>query len=185
MKAFAILARSLTIMVLLLAAHGQTAAPDDVPVLTVCEVLSDLDRYEGKSIIIVGRSSWTDEGSWLTEDCGLRVVRGGREFSNPSISTAYAIKEFAPPPEMPKGSAWDKRLLQQKVAQLKRTTKLHKYRPGKYNEHWAAVFGRLEAHLPREWNLENGGHAYSNGFGHEAGSPAQLIASADGFVRIK
>lgn len=157
----------------LLAARGIVAAmPEDGLALTVCEVLSDLDRYEGKSIIVVGRFSWTDEGSWLSEDCKLEIVRGGREFSDPQISIA-----------------WDRRLLEQKVAQLKRTTKLRKYRPSKYNEKWVAVFGRLESRLPRQMQpatpLPNGWSATTNGFGHLSGSPAQLIPATGGFLTIQ
>jgi hypothetical protein len=176
---------ALAVVACLPAAHALRAASDEVPVLTVCEVLSDLDRYEGKSIIVVGRFGWTDEGSWLSEDCKLKVVRGGLEFTYPQISTAYVVSEFASPPELPKGFTWDKRLLKQKVAQLKRTTRLHRHSPSKYNDKWVAMFGRLETSLPREVRLANGLSATTSGFGHQSASPAQLIPAADGAFTIE
>ncbi len=54
------------------------AAPSEaLPVITVCEALEDLSRYNGKSVVIVGRSSYTNEGSWLTEDCKHKIVTEG------------------------------------------------------------------------------------------------------------
>ena len=76
-------------------ANALSAASPKIPVLTVCEALSDADKYEGKSVIIVGRLASTDEGVWLTEDCGLKIVRGGREFGA-QISTVYFESDFAP-----------------------------------------------------------------------------------------
>jgi len=99
------------------------AAGEAPPVLTVCELLSDLQRYEGQSVIAVGRSSSTEEGGWLDEECGLKIVKGGREFPA-SISPAYVASEFSAPPQKPHGFKWDTRLLQQKLEQVKRTTRL-------------------------------------------------------------
>jgi len=164
-------------------ANSLLAASDDVPVLTVCEVLSNLERYEGGTVIVVGRSTGTLEGSWLDEDCGMKVVRAGREF-RATISIAYSTGDFAPPPELPKGFQWDKNILQQKLSQVKRTTKLRTHKHEDSDE-WLAVFGRLETGLPRKVNIGNGRHGYTSGFGHLSGSPAQLIFPADGSVRLK
>ncbi len=146
--------------------------------LTVCEVLSDLQRYEGRSVIVVGRSSSSDEGVWLEEECGIKVVNGGREFS-PSISLAYVANEFAPPPEKPRGFKWDKRLLQQKLQKVTQTTQLQVLKKIHYTDHWLAVFGRLETKLPQKVGL-----GYTYGFGHQSESPAQLIAPRDGFLYL-
>jgi hypothetical protein len=37
---------------------GQATA-ESIPVLTVCEALRDLKLYNGKDVMIVGRSAWT------------------------------------------------------------------------------------------------------------------------------
>jgi hypothetical protein len=42
-----------------------------VAVLTVCEALNDLSRYNGKTVVLVGKFASTSEGAWLSEDCGL------------------------------------------------------------------------------------------------------------------
>src|ERR1019366_6710591 len=91
----------------LLLANALKAESVEVPVLTVCEALSDLERYTGKSVIVVGRTTSTDEGSWLDESCGLKVVRGDREFEA-VISTTYIVSESAAPPTLPNGFRWDK-----------------------------------------------------------------------------
>jgi hypothetical protein len=71
--------RSIVALALLFAGtRGVTPAADNQPpVLTVCEALIDPDRYDGKSVIIVGRASGSFEGSWLAEDCGHKVVNSG------------------------------------------------------------------------------------------------------------
>lgn len=165
-------------------ADARSAASANIPVLTVCEALSDADKYEGKSVIIVGRTASTDEGVWLTEDCGLKVVRGDREFGA-QISTVYSESDFAPPPRLPDGFKWDKRLLHQKLTQIKQTTELHTYKDRKYNEHWYAMFGRLETRLPRRLSRGNNIKAYTNGFGHLSESPAQLVSPGNGSLRLK
>ena len=156
------------------------AAPDDVPVLTVCEALIDLPRFEGKSVIVVGRYSATEEGSWLDEDCGLKVVNGGQEFK-PGISISYWVSDFAAPPQKPSGFKWDERLLQEKLEQVKRTTWLRVDKKLNYSEEWFAIFGRLETQLPRKVSLGNGRYGYTTGFGHLSSAPAQLVAPTDGY----
>src|SRR5579872_2811612 len=117
-----------TLAAVLLSAVGaltqeRPATRSDVPVVTVCEVLTDLQRYDGKLIVVVGRFSYTDEGSLLDVECGFRVKNAKWEFPT-SISTSYMADEFAPPPVKPPGFRWDEPLLRQKLEQLKRTTAL-------------------------------------------------------------
>ena len=52
-------------------------ADREIPVVTVCDVLSDLARYNGKSIILVGVSVGTDEGSWMIAKCTRQLVTDG------------------------------------------------------------------------------------------------------------
>ncbi len=42
----------------------------EIPVVTVCDVLGDLARYNSKSIVLVGAAWGTDEGSWMVATCG-------------------------------------------------------------------------------------------------------------------
>ena len=47
-----------------------TAAEEPVPVLTVCEALKDIEKYDGKTIIVFGRFASSMEGGWLS--AGMR-----------------------------------------------------------------------------------------------------------------
>ena len=151
--------------------------------LTVCEVLHDVGRYDGKSVVIVGRSVGTMEGSWLDEECAPQMFVNGR-FWKPNISTAYAVSWFAPPPPKPRGFKWDRRAIQAKLEAVQRTTGLRVYED-KSSDHWLAVFGRLEARLPHQFPLGDGRTGLADGFGHLNGSPAQLISPRDGFLQLK
>lgn len=166
-----------------------SAFRDAPPVITVCEALADMQRYEGKAVIVVGRHSHTDEGAWLDAECGFTVKNGGTEFPSPSISVSYAASDFDPPPGKPLGFRWDKPLLLRTLQQITNTTKLRVMREINYTDQWMAVFGRLETHLPRKRHIIDGfgreGDVYTRGFGHLAGSPAQLISPDNGFVVLK
>jgi hypothetical protein len=155
------------------------AASNEVPVLTVCEVMSDLTRLDRKVVIVIGRFSHSDEGSWLDEECGDKVLAAGREFE-PSISTTYVVSDFAPPPQMPRHFKWDKRVLQEKLKEVKRTTRLRVSKQYHYTDTWMAMFGRLETRLPRRIEFGNDRYALTAGFGHLSGSPAQLVSPPHG-----
>ena len=164
--------------VLLAGAGAMPATAEDAPpVLTVCEALSDLSKYDGKQVIVVGRLASTFEGAWLDEDCGLKVENGGREF-HADISLAYVESWFAPPPSLPNGFKWDENLLKQKLGQVRRTTKLRGYKS-------YACFGRLETRLPRTLDMGQGRTITLNGYGHLGGSPAQLVGPREGFRALK
>src|SRR5258706_16303161 len=96
---------------LLRAAASSVATGQDttaIPDLTVCQALRDSARYSGQTVIVVGRSVGTNEGSWLDENCGMNLVIEGRKYPTP-ISTSYVVSQFAPPPQRPQGFRWDKR----------------------------------------------------------------------------
>lgn len=156
---------------------------EDIPVLTVCEALSNPQGFDGKLVIIVGRLTSTGEGGWLDEECGQKFAAAGREFGS-QISTAYVVSDFAAAPTLPKGFKWDKRLLTEKLNLVQRTTKLRVYERTKTSDEWLAMFGRLETKLPRQIDLGNGRTGYTTGFGHMSASPAQLISPEGGFVRL-
>jgi Carboxypeptidase regulatory-like domain len=162
-------------------ASGQRAA-SDIPVLTVCEVLRDSARYDGKTVVVVGRSVRTMEGSWLDEECAPQLVIDGRSW-RPSVSTAYGVSEFAAPPQEPRGFKWDTGAIQAKLEAVQKTTSLRVY-DDKSADKWLAVFGRMEAALPRKITLGNGRTGMIDGFGHMAGSPVQLVSPRDGFLQL-
>ena len=136
-----------------------------------------------KSIIIVGYSH-ADEGAWLDAECRFQIANGGREFK-PTISLSYIASYFNPPPDKPAAFRWDMRLLNQKVEDLRSTTKLQVLKKYKYRDEWMAVFGRLETQLPRRIKASGQTFSFIAGFGHLSGSPAQLVGPGDGYQRIK
>ena len=167
---------ALSAQALLCAADGP--ATNNIPVLTVCQALRDPSRYASQEVIIVGRSVGTDEGTWLDENCGLKVLIQGRTFTA-TISTTYVASEVAPPPQLPRGFKWDQALLQRALDEVRKTTRLDR------GTQWAAIYGRLEAAPVRNVTLGDGRVASTFGYGHLNGAPAQLVGPADGFRRLK
>jgi hypothetical protein len=149
-----------------------------IPILTVYDALRDPGRYGGQAVIVVGRSTGRSEGSWLSEDCGLKLKIEGRYYST-TISTAYVRPWFAPPPQKPKSFKWDKTALQHALGRVKATTHLEP------KDCWGAVYGRLETAPTYDIPLGNGRVATTVGYGHLNGAPAQLVSPADGFLRLK
>ena len=159
------------------AVYGDSAPASNIPILTVCEALRDPSRYAGQTVIVVGRSVGTDEGTWLDESCGLNVVVAGRSY-RAVISTAYVASDFDPPPSKPLRFIWDKRALRHALQQVKATTQLE------YKAEWYAAYGRLEA--SPNYKIRRNGRVYTVvGYGHLNGAPAQLIAPANGFLRLR
>lgn len=57
----------------------RVAAAQDIPVLTVCEALHELPEHNGKNVIVVGRSFYTFEGTFMNEECevdGRTTIQG-------------------------------------------------------------------------------------------------------------
>jgi hypothetical protein len=152
--------------------------------VSVCEVLNDLARYNGKPIVIVGRFAYTDEGTWLSEDCERKIVTHGYTWAN-IISTTYVRSQVEPPPGLPKGFKWEERLLKLKLEQVRRTTTLRVLKQYHYSDKWVAMFGRFETRLPLQVAVGGGGRLMGYGFGHLNAAPAQLISGHDGFHELK
>src|SRR5579871_6612851 len=93
-----------------IAAIALAQTPDrDVPVVTVCDVLSDLTRYNGKTIVLIGALVGSDEGGWIVADCPQKLVTDGFTWPD-SIAEANFLAEDARPPALPRQLNWnDKR----------------------------------------------------------------------------
>jgi hypothetical protein len=155
---------------------GQTPVTlQPIPVVTVCEVLNDLGRYNGKSIIVIGKESGTMEGSWLTADCEKKLVTDGFTWDD-SISLSYVRGTVEPLPPLPDRFKWNTKLVTVKLQEIQRTTKL---RPRPENDRWFAIFGRLETRLPPQTFRDPKGILEGYGFGHLNSSPAQVISPQD------
>jgi hypothetical protein len=145
------------------------AAPFEVPVVTVCDILQNASAYNGHVVIVVGRYGGTDEGAWLDADCPQEFVQNGIE-RHASIALTD-VMEQKDPPSLPHRFRWNQALLSKRVSALIPSTVLHSVPRLHYRDRWAAIFGRFETRplLSKR-----------DGFGHMAGSPARLIWQARG-----
>ena len=164
--------------------HGQT---QDVAVLTVCDVMKDLPAYKGKTVIVVGRSKGTMEGSWLDQNCPEKLITDGYEWST-SISLSYGRTD-SPPPALPADFHWDKEVLGQRLAEVQKTTVLEVLPKYHYSDEWIAVYGRLESLFLVDGMLKPNvriapGMGHPAGFGHLNISPAQLVWPQPGIYRF-
>jgi hypothetical protein len=155
-------------------AFGQTkesaSSNNDIPILTVCEVLQNLNLYNGKSLIVIGKAVATDEGSWICAECESSIITDGYTWGN-FISTRYILRRSAPPPSLPQNYRWDDEALLTKLKTLKGYSA-----PLDANERIAAMFGRLETRVPPQVVQYPNGSVKGLGFGHQSSSIAQLIS---------
>ncbi len=149
----------------------------DVPVLTVCEALTDLGQYNGMAVVLVGKLVSTSEGRWLSEDCEQKLVTEGYTWSSGVWLTFDHARVLLP--TMPKDFTWDNTLLETKLRQVQRTTKLHVLQQFNYAEQWFAFFGRFETRFPPEVVIGGDGRPHGHGCGHLSGAPAQLISGPE------
>jgi len=162
---------------------GQAAAAS-TPVLTVCEALRDLKLYNGKDVVIVGRSGWTFEGTFLSEDCepdGRTMVQGNRWL------TAIYISAEDEQSRRQNAFPFDEELLRQKLAVVQRTTHLTSEqksipKSNPFADRWVAILGRLVSpgtllpHRPPKGSQTK--NVPGNGFGANGSVPAELILRA-------
>ena len=155
-------------------ALGQTesVSRDPIPIVTLCEVLSNLSSYNKKSIILIGKLSGTTEGVWLSEDCEKRIVTEGYAWGN-HVSTTYIVGRTDPPPLLPEGFVWDHCSIMKKLKASK------DYRDSRSFDGWMAIFGRLETRIPPRVYEDGRGKIQGLGYGHLNGSIAQLISCSN------
>lgn len=157
------------------------AMAEPIPVLTVCEALRDLKTYNGKDVLIVGRSAWTFEGTFLSENCeqdGHILLQGSRWLS--------AIYLSGDSHSSGRQTGVNEELLRQKLAEVKRTTRLTSEqkptsRSNQFADHWTAVRGRLVSPptlippRPANDSQPQSQNTPGNGFGANGSVPAKLI----------
>jgi hypothetical protein len=178
----------------LLSGFVEPQKPQETPLVpvTVCEVLSNPQQFNGKNMAILGRFSTTDEGLWLDEDdCGRRLVTEGFTWPN-AIWLACC---YQPAPDPPSGSLLlDEAVLSNILTQVRKTTRLRLVKrlvgsgvvkngtvePGPsewrdVREDWAVAYGRLETRSEPQVVRGRDGQLRGFGFGHLNGAPAQLV----------
>ena len=161
-----------------------TQSNRDIPVLTVCEALRDLKLYNGKDVVIVGRSGWTFEGTFLSEDCepdGRTTVQGNRWLALIHISDEDQRSGRYT------GFHFDEELLRRKLVELKRTTRLTSEQKSvrksdPFVDRWVAILGRLVSPVTlrphRPPHSSQSKNITGNGFGANGSVPAKVIPLA-------
>jgi hypothetical protein len=161
-------------------AFGQANPVEPVKVVTVCDILLDPSSFNGKSMVVLGRLSASDEGLWLVEEkCDRKVDTKNGGASNIMVWLEHRGRGPSPPLAMP---LIDQDSLRAKLEQAGKTTKLGKHvqyqctisylekdaRPQcgwpEVNDEWAIVYGKVETIGDREY-----------GYGHLSGAPAQVV----------
>jgi hypothetical protein len=156
-------------------AQEQTAP--DIPVVTVCEALEGWDRYNGKSIIVIGLVIPTVEGTWQSETCKRKTSIGGSEIDKCN-STIYVVSGVARAPSCLKDFRWDYTSLDAKLKELQRSARLDPAARDRFRRsgaEWMAIYGRFET----------SSQGPGRGSGYLGGSRAQLISGKDCFHEWK
>ena len=147
-------------------AFGQTSRGGPVEIATVCDVLERRESFNGKTLIVIGRWSSTDEGFWLTDDCRAKIKTGGYTWKN----LIWLDYDPSAPTGLSNGFKPHKKSVLAKVSQMKARMEGN---PGKIE--WGVVYGQMVAgELTTVVSLD-GRSTFPNGFGHLNGAPAQVV----------
>ena len=115
---------------------GRCADSAIVPV-TVCEVVRDLSQYQDKSVAVLGRYSFRQNGRWLAEQAC--------EDHPPSGPMLWLMEDVKDGPKPPSDFEIDAPTLERKWADMRKRTSLAKFRFGTPDyDRWAVVYGRVE-----------------------------------------
>lgn len=146
-----------------------------LPVLNVCEILSNPNEYHGKRVIVVGvYQGWT-EGSILSGNCTMAQAAGNGAASNTiwldSARVADAAAVSTPDLRTHLSSILAKR-------PPGTASHLEPVLDGRYSDLPAAVHGRFETNRPAPGT---GPVASPKGFGHLNAYPARLVCPPQAF----
>jgi hypothetical protein len=161
-----------------------------IPVLSVCDALHSLERYRGKSVVIVARSGMTFEGNFMDEQCEpdariliqghrwpsmIEVVSGSNEAAR---SGAFPVDETLLRAELTKVRASVQPMdggLNAAESIAERETQA-----GEARGSWIAVYGRIESPARlRQHPRPSRSHPQNfvgNGYGANGSVPARITA---------
>jgi hypothetical protein len=162
---------------LLLLACSLPLRPEQVPVLTVCEALRQLQQYRGRGIIVVGLYGWTMEGGFLSENCVRSSDRTKR-----STEELIALRFSPQAPPLPTGFVWNRAALEARLrqAQIPKRTKIEQHQnTGQAllpSEKRVAVYGRLQSPKVFHGPIRTRAGIHSgNGYGANGSVKAALL----------
>jgi len=121
-----------------LAAFPGLCADGAIVPLTVCEIVRDLGMYQAKSVAVLGRYSFRQQGRWLSEQ--------SCEEQPGSEAKLWLVEDTKDGPRPPSDFELDASAVERKWADVRKRSSLAKFRFGTPDyDRWAVVFGRVEA----------------------------------------
>jgi hypothetical protein len=120
-----------------LAALPAVCADSAIVPVTVCEVVRDLSQYQDKTVAVLGRYSFRQNGRWLAEQsCEDLPV---------SDAKLWLVEDAKDGPKTPSDFEIAAPTLDRKWADMRKRTSLAKFRFGTPDyDRWAVVYGRVE-----------------------------------------
>ncbi len=113
-----------------------SADPPILP-LGVCEVLRDLPLMEGKTVAVLGRYSFRENGRWVGEQTCAPPVTAPLQL--------WLIEDAKTAPKPPEDFELDGVVLKRKFTELQHRSPLGKFRFGTSEyDRWAVIYGRVE-----------------------------------------
>jgi hypothetical protein len=141
-------------------AFGQQKPNDHIKVLTFCEVLGNISRYDNSAVAVVGRMersvSYVDHYEFLSQDrCKHPIITHGHTFRNRiQIWTDWEEGLPKPPADTPTLNGV---VVAAKLAAVRKTTEL-----GSHQEQWDVV--------PNEWVVVYGRVFKTSRYDEDCGS---------------
>lgn len=148
------------------AAAGQESVPSgqqkshiQVKVLTVCEVLADVNRYANSAVIVVGRMersvSLVDQYQFLSEDqCEHSVITHGHVWSNKIQVWARWEKGMPKPPRAK--LQLEESALAAKLLTVRQNTKLGTHEEPYFKKDGNSIVYAGQTVKPNEWGVVYG-----------------------------
>jgi hypothetical protein len=119
--------------------------------ITVCEVLRDLPAQTGKTVAVLGRYSFRENGSWVSEDTCLPAADAAPQAAGstpppPPPRELWMVEDHTAP-RLPDDYELDGPALHRKLSEMQRHTALAKFRFGTPDyDRWAVIWGRVAPH---------------------------------------
>jgi hypothetical protein len=137
---------------------GQSKSDRRVKLVTVCELLRDLQKYTDKDLAILGRldcgHSLTDNPCFLTEDrCERPITTEGYVWPNKVAITGWEEGVAKPPSEVPQ---IDQPTLIEKLSLVRKNTKLGLHREPQFKTEGRTVRFSHFADTKDEWGIAYG-----------------------------
>jgi hypothetical protein len=113
------------------------SADDPIVPLSVCEVLRDLSSRQGKDVAVIGRYSFREDGSWVSEQVCDPANQRPPQF--------WLVEDSNGGPKLPENFILDAAAIRRKLADIGKRTSLGKFRFGTPDyDRWAVIYGRVE-----------------------------------------